>query len=47
MNRNLGYQKFAQGDVTVPEITGIVCNMRFTMVCKKLKEKVSRNIIVA
>ena len=38
---------FAQGRVTVTEIRGIARRMIFMIVCKKLNEEISRNIIVA
>ena len=38
---------FAQGRVTVTEIRGIAWRMIFMIVCKKLNEEKSRNIIVA
>ena len=36
----------AQVRVTVTEIRGIVWRMRFMIVCKKVKETISRNIMV-
>ena len=40
------YEKFAQVRVTVTEIRGIVWCMRFMIVCKKVKETISRNLMV-
>ena len=43
----VGETVIAQARVTVTETGGIVWRMRFMIVCKKLKEKIARNIIVA
>ena len=46
-NEDAEYQKFAQGRVTVTEISGIAWRITIMIICKKLNEEVSRNIIVA